>query len=108
MTDQPTVVPTTAMVRSKYANVLSTSLGFRRSEQWGRDFDRWLAAHDAEVAAKAKAEERSRIAEAIEQTPWEVAGDCAPIPPEDQAAWIRGANAGVEFGARIARGEAGA
>lgn len=45
--------PTTERVRSKFATVLGSKSGWRHSSEWGRDFDRWLAAHDAAVAAKA-------------------------------------------------------
>jgi hypothetical protein len=45
--------PTTAEIRNWATYVPDTSIGMHVSEQDAAAFDRWLAAHDREVAAKA-------------------------------------------------------
>lgn len=56
-----------------------------------------------ECIAEAERQERLRIARAIRTTPWErVYPNPRPVPPDDQAAWIRGVDDGVEFTAAIA------
>ena len=50
------------------------------------------------------ADERERIAQAIEAEPWERWSNEGP-PSSDQAEWLHGVGCGVRFAARIARSE---
>jgi hypothetical protein len=41
--------PTTEQVRTKFATVLDEQQGWRYSDEWAGDFDRWLTTHTAEI-----------------------------------------------------------
>ena len=53
-----------------------------------------------------RADERERIAQAIETEPWERWSNEGPPSVTDQAAWLHGVGCGARFAARIARSEA--
>ena len=54
-----TYTPSTARIRRSHED---QGVSTHDSEQYGEEFDRWLAAHDAEV----RADERARIVAAID------------------------------------------
>ena len=58
--------PTTEEVREDYALGLNEGVGAGWYDEHRVEFDRWLAAHDAEKRAEWEAEQRERIASEIE------------------------------------------
>lgn len=65
MSEQEPYTPSIDEVREAYVVGVDPEVTAR----YRAEFDRWLAAHDAEVAAKATAAERERCARIAEQTP---------------------------------------
>lgn len=108
MSDQPTgYTPTTKYVRDWTARgMLSGKLALMDPYQRAAAFDRWLAAHDEQVRAEAKAEERERIEREI--LALEITRDQA----RERAArgysfeWVAGHTSGLYDATGVARGEA--
>lgn len=93
--------PTTEQVRDGYAKdpLAEYNNPLVDHAHYGRlAFDRWLAAHDVEVAEKARADERERIAAAIEREGVYL----EHVQPEARE-HCRGYNEAIDDAARIAR-----
>ena len=73
---------------------------------YGRDdpSDRQIAEAAVNAALPIlRAQFAEEVALAIVYAPWEEGSKVGPLPGDDQETWIRGANAGVDLAAAIAR-----
>lgn len=85
--------------------------GWMNYDNWRRgdvieaadSFDRWLAAHDAEVAEKARADERERIAAAIEALEHSRAERNERVEMGYGVEWPEGYDSAITEAAEIAR-----
>jgi hypothetical protein len=77
--------PTTTDIRNWATYVPDRSIGMHVSQPDAEAFDRWLAAHDREVAAKALRDAASDYFDA----------HIYPVPPREVRAWLRGRADGI-------------